>query len=101
MGDGERQVTASAVNRGRGVAREARLVSNNVGPLSFLSPSSDQAEFGEKLRVQVMHGPEADGDGSFTLSWYQEPKLHRKRTKVLKYTLRALPDPSTRRGRRR
>lgn len=101
LDDGERRVTGSAVNRGRGVAREASLAPDSTGLMRVLAThKASHAEFGEELSVTLSYGPEAEGDGAFLLTWRQEPNLHRRRTKRLPYSLKALPDPTSRRGRR-
>lgn len=99
--DGERRVTGTVANRGRGVARDVVFAPENVGLLKVIATQkATRAEFGETLTVTMVYGPEAEGDGSFLLTWSQEPRLHRRRTKRLKYALSAIPDPNTRRGRR-
>ncbi|MGN7968039.1 hypothetical protein [Microbacterium sp. 22296] len=100
--EGEREVQATAINRGSGVAREAKLAPDINNLMAAISASrSDQAGFGNKLTVTMAYGPEAHGTGRFLLTWRQEPNLKKLRTKRLRFKLSALPDPTTRRGRRR
>lgn len=100
--EGERQVTASFVNRGRGVARDVTFVPQiEDGLMRVMSTrKASRVEFGERLDIGFTHDADAEGERSFLLTWFEEPHLHKERTKGMKYSLTAVPDPNTRRGRR-
>ncbi|WP_341210371.1 hypothetical protein AB0870_09890 [Microbacterium proteolyticum] len=89
--DGNRRVQAFATNRGRGVARDAALEANVPGPMRLFSrDSAVRREFGEHLQVTIYYGPEVHGQGSFLLTWSQEPHLHRQRKRRMKFRLNAV-----------
>lgn len=99
--DGERRVTGSVTNRGRGVALEAVFEPEDAGIMHFFAQRREpRVEFGEHLDITLRHDADSFGDGAFVLTWYQEPHVHKKRTKRLKYRLKAVGDPNTRRGQR-
>ena len=99
--EGERYVTGSFVNRGSGVAHDVTFQVENAGVMSLFSTRKvPRAEFGEPLEITRIHEPDAEGDGVFLLTWFEEPHLHKERSKRLRYSVKAVPDPNTRRGRR-
>jgi hypothetical protein len=100
--EGERQVTASFVNRGRGVARDVTFEpGDEVGLMRVMATrKTTHAEFGDQLDIRLGYAPDVEGDGSFLLTWSEEPHLHKRRTERLTYTLSAAVDPNSRRGRR-
>lgn len=65
----------------------------------YVAESSAGMEFGDQLRMGLIFEQEDAGMGWFVLSWYSEPKLHKLRTKQIKFTLRngseLLPDRRT------
>lgn len=86
--DGEVRVTATASNRGRGVARDVRFEQVGDGILSaFSRETRDRAEFGERLSVTLIYQADTTGTGSFRLTWSQEPNLHRRRSRTVRFRL--------------
>ncbi|WP_322411458.1 hypothetical protein [Microbacterium invictum] len=86
--EGEVRVTATAENRGRGVARDVRFEQVGDSLMSaFSRETRKHAEFGERLSITLIYQADAAGDGRFRLTWSQEPNLHRRRTRVLRFRL--------------
>ncbi|MPT14007.1 MAG: hypothetical protein E2601_03725 [Microbacterium sp.] len=92
---GERRVTGSVENRGRGAALDVKFEPENAGILGlFVQSKGGQVEFGKKLDITMVYGPTVQGDGSFLLTWSEEPHVHKRRTKRLKYTIEAVKQPT-------
>lgn len=86
--DGEVRVTATAENRGRGDARDVRFEHEGDGLLSaFSRETRERAGFGERLSITLIYQADVSGTGSFRLSWSQEPNLHRRRTRRVRFRL--------------
>lgn len=100
--DGERTISATATNRGRGEAHDAVLVYDNLEPLlaAFARDHADRAPFGKTLRSGRVVDRNAFGDGAFRLTWAEEPNLHRTRVKMLKFHLDPAATATSRRARR-
>lgn len=100
--DGERAVTATATNRGRGTAHDAMLVRDELqGIVAVFSRSQqDRVQFGETLRSSFTVTPDGYGDARFRLTWSEEPHLHRQRVKMLSVHLAPSPNATSRRARR-
>jgi len=93
--DGKYRVTGAVENRGRGEALEVQFKAGE-GIMSLFSQRSEKRmEYGQKLDITLLYPLDTSGTGTFVLTWYQQPHVHRKRTKVLKYKLKPhVPDPA-------
>lgn len=86
--DGEVRVTAAASNRGRGDARDVQFEQEGGGLLSaFSRETRARAEFGEHLSITLIYPANTTGTGSFRLTWSQEPNLHRRRSRRVRFRL--------------
>ena len=86
--DGELRVTATASNRGRGDARDVRFEQEDGGVLGVFSRQTrERAGFGERLSITLIYPADTTGEGSFRLTWSQEPNLHRRRSRRLPFRL--------------
>lgn len=98
--DEKYHVTGSVENRGRGAALDVKFEPEGGVMRLFAQRREERMEYGKKLDITLIYGLDTSGTGKFVLTWYQEPHVHRKRTKVLKYKLKAqepavaLPEPA-------
>lgn len=100
--DGERIVSASATNRGRGEAHDAVLVLDELEDILavFARHQQDRVTFGQTLRSSFTVTSDGYGDAAFRLTWSEEPHLHRTRVKMLKFHLDPSSNATSRRARR-
>ncbi|MFA4895535.1 hypothetical protein [Microbacterium sp.] len=90
--EGQRRVSGSVENRGRGVAMDVKFEPENGGVMGlFARRKEERVEFGQKFDITLVYGPDVEGDGAFLLTWSEEPQVHKRRTKRLKYKLKAVP----------
>ncbi|WP_076490462.1 hypothetical protein [Microbacterium sp. RURRCA19A] len=96
--DGELRVTGTVANRGRGAARDVRFEQEGDRLLSASSRrTAERMEFGDKMSITLIYRPGTVGTAAFVLSWSQEPNLHRRRSRRLRYSVGhgrgRLPEP--------